>query len=149
MAKDEIQSLYDILVSDDRLIDNNNKIKMKDLHLCFKYGNVKTELQNEVVAKLQSDGFITIAKGDSTHTPLQRKVVRYFNHQFHKDLMETRKTSFSITEEEANELKEAPEGIGFNNALGDFIVPKVNNDNITHKRQVKKAKAQMEQLKKS
>ncbi len=149
MKQTELTKACDRLTSNKNLVDSKGKIKMRELNLVFEYGGFNQDDSSEIVAKLSTDGFITIAKGPSTHSSIQRKIVQYFNNQFHEDLMKTCKTSFSITEEEANCLREEEEGIGFDNALGEFIVPKVNNDNITHKRATKKVKAQQQEMEKN
>ena len=144
--KVNIQEYVEQITSDKDLLTKEGKVKMKDLNLVFKYAKVPSEVSTEIVAKLTSDGFITIAKGQTTYSPIQRVLVQFFNFDCPKQLMEKRKATLENTEELANELREEPEGIGFLNALGDLIVIKSNCDNVTQKRQVKRAKEQMEKL---
>jgi hypothetical protein len=144
MNKD-VKSLVDALKNDGRLLDSNNKMKMKELELVFKYGNIDTEISSEAVAVLRNDGFITIAKGDATHSPIQRKIKDFIN-SVPKLLFEKREAKLKITEEEAQLIREEKEGFGYDNALNEFIVPKCNNDNISHKREVARVKAQQKEL---
>ena len=149
MKQNELSKACEKLTSDKNLVDSKGKIKMRELNLVFKYGGFNQNQSSEIVAKLSSDGFITIAKGSSTHSPIQRKIVEFVNNVLCKSLGETCKASLSITEEEANCIREEPEGWGFDNGLKELIVPKLNCDNVTHKRATKKVKEQQKELEKN
>ena len=146
----DIQKRCDQLVKDKNLVDNNGKIKMDKLNLVFHYGNVSNKDSREIVAKLSSDGFITIAKGRATYSQIQLELVTYINEILPSDLIKQGWSKFTPSDPKLiEELREEEEGICFKNALSDTIQIKANCDNVSQSRREKKVKDQQKEMQKN
>ena len=150
MNQKELNTCCEKLVKNKNLVDSKGKIKMDKLHLVFEYGDFKQDDSREIVAKLSSDGFITIAKGVNTYSQIQLEMVTYINEQLPSDLIKQGWSKFTPSSPDLiNELKDEDEGICFDNALGDLIRIKANCDNVTQSRNEKKTKEQQKEMEKN
>ena len=103
------------------------------------------KLVQEITESLISEDLVQLKKGESSYSPVQRKIVQYLNNQFHNDLFELGKTSFALNEDEINNaLREENGKIMILNANGHLIEQKVNNTDVTEKKKTEKARRIME-----
>ena len=109
-----------------------------------------SKLVQEITDSLMNDGIVQLKKGEASYSNVQRKIVEYWNNQFHNDLYKQRKTSFSLTEEEIKDyFSQEEEGVCVLNNDGHLIRHKCNQTNITEKRLTDATKKTMEETTKN
>ena len=144
------------LKNNDVLLNKDGKISQKDLNTSLQFIDVKISQEVEVI--LNKDGVILRSKGDATHSEGMRLFKKYVEEILPSDLFKNGKSSFSLTEEIINRDMVDHENFGvcfLNNSQDSsefaidgrsVIKAKINNDNMTLRRDTKKVKDQLKEI---
>ena len=148
MNKQEVQTYCTLIKDNDSLYNKEQKIEQNKLKLALSLVS-KEEIKRAITEQLIEEGVVALANGESSYSKLQRRIVHFINVQLWDDLKKSNKTSFSITEEEQEEIREEKEGDCILNANGHLILVRANCSNINNKRLLAKTKENAEKLNKN
>ena len=146
MNKQEINSYCDMIKGNDSLYNKDKKIEQNKLKLALSHVS-KEEIKRAITEALIDEGIVQMANGESSYSKLQRRFVHFINVQLWEDLKKSNKSTFSLTEEEQEEIQEEKEGDCVLNGNGQLILIRANCTNLTNKRLVAKAKEDQEKIK--
>ena len=139
-----VKEYCSLIRDNESLFNKDNKIDSNILQTALSLVSDQKVVQ-DITESLIKEGIVQLKKGESSYSPVQRKIVQYLNHQFHMDLYENGKTSFALNDEEIESaLREEDKKVMVLNANGHLIEQKVIYTDVTEKRRGEHAKKTLE-----